>query len=582
MDFISIIIPAYNAERWLDRCLRSVMQAIDVDCEVIIVNDDSTDNTQRIAREYADKDSRFSVVNIPHTGPCATRNAGFLESQGDYIMFVDSDDTLPANAIRDQRRLLNLTHDADDNELTSRPMIVICNTVVRTHKGDTLLLSGKRRRITGMEYGRQILSGELPGFLPGHVYSRSLLEAIEWDDHYSITHHDHQYLTLSLAMKINELDPEGKNVLIDASMLCYNYLRRPGSQSALMSLTPEGLERVWAHLSMLGLPEPEFTYWGLDLIYKSFIERGVPFNSNFKMAVDLRERARRLGDKLPVKYKEVIEALDSSAKRAKLARRLSRSGGLTSIAPHLSFIMVCNHNIGKVQRSLESIFHTGLRNLDVILVDLDNTHDSSVALTNLCTSYPRVRIVKVPNGIGVYKAAVKGLDAVGGLCVMFVRPGDLVSSEGIYNAVTHIDYGADVVLVNHRHFNPLTRLRSSVFSYSYLRATEEASHKTTAVDMAEDIYDATVNALKAITSKSEQFNIYGVIWRRCALIDTGLNSVDFDDLDRSTISHRAMRNLLNRRLRVIAQDEKTPVAYEFATDSLFKHAVSGRLAFFLF
>ena len=89
---ISIIIPVYNQEKYLSRCLDSVFAQTFTDFEVICVNDHSTDSTAEILKEYSEKDSRIVAFENPDKGVCSARNFGIDNAKGEYIGFVDSDD----------------------------------------------------------------------------------------------------------------------------------------------------------------------------------------------------------------------------------------------------------------------------------------------------------------------------------------------------------------------------------------------------------------------------------------------------------------------------------------------------------
>lgn len=89
---VSIIIPVYNTESYLPRCLDSLLVQTYADFEIICVDDGSTDNSGQICDEYARKDSRIRVVHIPNGGVSNARNTGLELVRGEYIMFVDSDD----------------------------------------------------------------------------------------------------------------------------------------------------------------------------------------------------------------------------------------------------------------------------------------------------------------------------------------------------------------------------------------------------------------------------------------------------------------------------------------------------------
>lgn len=92
MTKISVIIPVYNVETYLRKCLDSVVNQTLKEIEIIIINDGSTDNSLQIIEEYAAKDDRIKVINQANQGQSAARNRGIEIAQGEYIGFVDSDD----------------------------------------------------------------------------------------------------------------------------------------------------------------------------------------------------------------------------------------------------------------------------------------------------------------------------------------------------------------------------------------------------------------------------------------------------------------------------------------------------------
>ena len=93
-NLISVIIPMYNAEKTLDRCLGSILNQSYSNLEIIIVNDGSTDGSVQKVKEYQKKDSRIYLFNEENHGVSHARNEGLKHVNGDYIQFVDSDDDL--------------------------------------------------------------------------------------------------------------------------------------------------------------------------------------------------------------------------------------------------------------------------------------------------------------------------------------------------------------------------------------------------------------------------------------------------------------------------------------------------------
>lgn len=89
---ISVIIPAYNSEDCLERCVKSVCAQTYRDIEIIIVDDGSTDSTFALAKSLSEEDPRIRVFTQPNAGTSAARNLGLREARGEYIGFVDADD----------------------------------------------------------------------------------------------------------------------------------------------------------------------------------------------------------------------------------------------------------------------------------------------------------------------------------------------------------------------------------------------------------------------------------------------------------------------------------------------------------
>lgn len=95
---LSIIIPCYNAEKLIQKCVESILVQKGFDFEVILVNDGATDKTLEILENLAQTDERIKVINQENKGLSGARNSGIEKAQGKYIMFVDADDGLELNA----------------------------------------------------------------------------------------------------------------------------------------------------------------------------------------------------------------------------------------------------------------------------------------------------------------------------------------------------------------------------------------------------------------------------------------------------------------------------------------------------
>ena len=97
MPKISVIIPIYNVDKYLEQCLNSVLNQTLQDYEILCINDGSTDNSSKILEKYINKDNRIKNFNTENKGAGAARNIGLKNAQGEYIAFLDGDDFYNTN-----------------------------------------------------------------------------------------------------------------------------------------------------------------------------------------------------------------------------------------------------------------------------------------------------------------------------------------------------------------------------------------------------------------------------------------------------------------------------------------------------
>lgn len=98
-SLVSIIVPIYNLERYIKRCIESIIYQTYENIEIILINDGSTDNSDEICRYYAKRDKRIAYYKIDNGGVSNARNYGFSKSHGDFITYVDGDDYVSNNYI---------------------------------------------------------------------------------------------------------------------------------------------------------------------------------------------------------------------------------------------------------------------------------------------------------------------------------------------------------------------------------------------------------------------------------------------------------------------------------------------------
>lgn len=128
MPLVSIIIPIYNTEKYLPKCLDSVLSQTLKDIEVLLINDGSTDGSQKICEEYACKDKRIQVLHTTNQGVSHARNLGLEMAKGEYISFIDSDDWIDTDMIATLYQLITTQH----TDLSS------CGYIIESESGNVI------------------------------------------------------------------------------------------------------------------------------------------------------------------------------------------------------------------------------------------------------------------------------------------------------------------------------------------------------------------------------------------------------------------------------------------------------------
>jgi glycosyltransferase involved in cell wall biosynthesis len=117
-DLVSVIIPAYNAEKYIKECVNSILNQTYTHIEIIVVNDGSSDNTLHILNSI--KDYRLKIISQPNRGCSAAKNIGLANAKGDFIQYLDADDFLSPDKIENQIQVL---HNLSQS-------IAVCKTVI--------------------------------------------------------------------------------------------------------------------------------------------------------------------------------------------------------------------------------------------------------------------------------------------------------------------------------------------------------------------------------------------------------------------------------------------------------------------
>lgn len=166
---ISVIVPAYNVEKYIADCLESITTQSYRDLEIIVVNDGSTDRTLDIINRHAATDPRIRVISQPNGGLSAARNAGLDAATGEWIVFVDGDDMLLPDSLS---HLLKITEDTRAD--------IVCGSFIRQNS-EPKLTNSKIRCFSGVEAFKNILfQKHIDHSAWGKLYRRSIFDSLRF------------------------------------------------------------------------------------------------------------------------------------------------------------------------------------------------------------------------------------------------------------------------------------------------------------------------------------------------------------------------------------------------------------------
>lgn len=209
MPKISIIIPVYNAEAFVDRAIDSCLQQSYSDFELVLVDDGSTDRSRQMMSDYALADPRISVEHTANLGVVKAREHGVECSKGEFLFFMDADDTLPTDAL--QRLAQMATPEVD--------MVIGDIKQIEADGSEALIQYGHSGEVPGKEHFDWIVSRHV-GFIWGKLIRKTLMDTI-WVMPYGATFCEDYIQMIQLSYAARKVVHVGETT--------YNYIQHPAS-----------------------------------------------------------------------------------------------------------------------------------------------------------------------------------------------------------------------------------------------------------------------------------------------------------------------------------------------------------------
>lgn len=263
---VSIIVPIYNVEKYLEKCVCSILNQDYNNLEVILVNDGSTDKSLEICERLQKKDNRIKIINQKNLGVSAARNNGFYYSKGDYICFIDSDDIIEIDMVSTLVKLLQ------ENECE----VANCNIhIIEKDKTERNFYTNKNIKIyNSSELKKYFLLGKVSHACWDKMYKREVLEKVNFV--LNSTSED-RYFCWKLYKTINKM--------VVTSKVGYHYIRKNENSITSRPLSLKNISIIEEALNvkndvLLHYPElyDEWEYYylnGLDNLASKFIEQKI-------------------------------------------------------------------------------------------------------------------------------------------------------------------------------------------------------------------------------------------------------------------------------------------------------------------
>lgn len=293
---ISIIVPVYNVEKYLDKCVESIIRQTYENLEIILVDDDSPDNCPRMCDLWAQKDSRIKVLHIENKGVANARNTALKIAHGDYIGFVDSDDYIEKDMYEHLYNLIR-ANNAD---------IAVCDYQINDDdRGEAT-----EKLLSKLDALKIVVTGDYKfGVLWNKLYKKEMLQNIEMPD-----------LVCSEDLVFNYYAFKNANTVAQSNLKLYHYFQNTNS-TVHKKFDKSNYDAVKAREIIYNDCEKEYkdsALYGYILALFVFLNSIITFGACEDMFEGVRESI--------LKHKKEINSSPLFSKKDKLKINLLSSG----------------------------------------------------------------------------------------------------------------------------------------------------------------------------------------------------------------------------------------------------------------
>lgn len=497
---VSIIVPIYNVEKYIERCIQSIVSQTYPNLEIILVIDGSPDQSKAICDKYAQTDNRIKVIYQENAGVAVARNKGLELANGEYIQFVDGDDSLELNAVEKAVEAIEKT-DADMVFFGHTVTRYGANNIVQSVKKIEAFDSGEcttkefLRRISRSEYG-VITNWE---YVYDKLYRRELIDANNIRFTPGLCHGEDSEFVFRY-LKIT-----GNIVVINDCL--YNYYVKnfdSGITSSatvfrdnMYELTLDTFVKLKALLVDMGVFDKAVAA-GFYHVYINEVIKLIYrfFRSDCLMTEEQKDDKLRLILQEPM-LREGIGgySVRNSSEDAKMPRLLEQ-GDYNKISAYASYkvkriyeskdekilaiIIPVYNRIQEIKNCIESIQNLRLQSVEIIIVDDNSTDGTYEYCKNIADA--NIKVLRTQEQMGPGGARTIGLHNANARYVYFADSDDIVLGNfvDVYQQLVDNDKRYDVVAFNyiekredgaerpHKYYTELIEMNGREYVCSYL------------------------------------------------------------------------------------------------------------------
>ncbi len=266
---ISVIVPVYNAEKYLGKCVNSILNQDYKDIELILVDDGSKDSSPAMCDEFAKQDKRIKVVHKENGGPAKARNTGLDIAKGEYIAFVDSDDWLEPDMYSHLIELIKINN--ADMAFCEIALNHANGEIIKKHRVDGELVMTRLEAMAHRFDGSDIISDSLVN----KVYKKSVFENVRLPEDRCIGEDSSTVYRLV----------DNSNIIVASERIGYN-VRKEGESLTRGTYSPRYLGGIITFKEMAAFLSSKEEYKKYVSVANSYIAGAIFFNAGEMYGVD--------------------------------------------------------------------------------------------------------------------------------------------------------------------------------------------------------------------------------------------------------------------------------------------------------